>query len=163
MIQFLFIAASLLIAALAVACVYLYKRNRNLQQSELQSPVRPYPSPEMVAEDDISVTGNLLCDNHQIIVDNLMEYFEREKPYLKPNVKILEIADAITKEAHRGVTAIHSEGWYTHTESEIVTVVARKQESSQILRIIKKVDDTAFVSVSNVSGVFGKGFEQIKK
>ncbi|MBR5671205.1 MAG: YitT family protein [Bacteroidales bacterium] len=77
--------------------------------------------------------------------------------------KYAEIADAITKEAHRGVTAIHSEGWYTHTESEIVTVVARKQESSQILRIIKKVDDTAFVSVSNVSGVFGKGFEQIKK
>jgi len=95
MIQTLFIAASLLIAALAVACVYLYKRYRNLQQSELQSPVRPYPSPEMVAEDDISVTGNLLCDNHQIIVDNLMEYFEREKPYLKPNVKILEIADAL--------------------------------------------------------------------
>ncbi|MBP5302843.1 MAG: DUF2179 domain-containing protein [Bacteroidales bacterium] len=58
---------------------------------------------------------------------------------------------------------IHSEGWYTHTESEIVTVVARKQESSQILRIIKKVDETAFVSVSNVRGVFGKGFEQIKK
>ena len=77
--------------------------------------------------------------------------------------KYAEIADAITKEAHRGVTAIHSEGWYTHTESEIVTVVARKQESSQILRIIKKVDDTAFVSVGNVSGVFGKGFEQIKK
>lgn len=77
--------------------------------------------------------------------------------------KYAEIADAITNEAHRGVTAIHSEGWYTHTESEIVTVVARKQESSQILRIIKKVDDTAFVSVNNVSGVFGKGFEQIKK
>ena len=77
--------------------------------------------------------------------------------------KYAEIADAITREAHRGVTAIHSEGWYTHTESELVTVVARKQESSQILRIIKKVDDTAFVSVGNVSGVFGKGFEQIKK
>lgn len=77
--------------------------------------------------------------------------------------KYAQIADAITKEAHRGVTAIHSEGWYTHTESEIVTVVARKQESSQILRIIKKVDDTAFVSVGTVSGVFGKGFEQIKK
>ena len=77
--------------------------------------------------------------------------------------KYAQIADAITKEAHRGVTAIHSEGWYTHTESEIVTVVARKQESSQILKIIKKVDDTAFVSVGTVSGVFGKGFEQIKK
>jgi len=77
--------------------------------------------------------------------------------------KYAEIADAITKEAHRGVTAIHSEGWYTHTESEIVTVVARKHELSQILKIIKQVDDTAFVSVNIVSGVFGKGFEQIKK
>jgi len=74
-----------------------------------------------------------------------------------------EIADAISQEAHRGVTMIYSEGWYTHTESKIVTVIARKQESSQILKIIKSVDDTAFVSVSNVRGVFGKGFEQIKK
>ena len=49
----------------------------------------------MVADDDISVTGNLLCDNHQIIVDNLMDYFEREKPYLKPNVKILDIAERL--------------------------------------------------------------------
>ncbi|MBR4771727.1 MAG: helix-turn-helix transcriptional regulator [Bacteroidales bacterium] len=91
----LFIAASLLTAVLAVLCVYLFKRTRNLQQSELQSPVRPYLNPEMVAEDDISVTGNLLCDNHQIIVDNLMEYFEKEKPYLRHNVKIGDIADQI--------------------------------------------------------------------
>lgn len=77
--------------------------------------------------------------------------------------KYAEIADAITQRAHRGVTTIFSEGWYTHTESKIVTVIARKQESPQILKLIKEVDDTAFVSVSNVRGVFGKGFEQIKK
>ena len=89
----LLIAASLLTAALAVLCVYLLKRARKLQKSSSQSPVKPYLSPEMVANDDIGVTGNLLCDNHQIICDNLMEYFEKEKPYLRPNVKIQEVAD----------------------------------------------------------------------
>ena len=44
-----------------------------------------------------------------------------------------------------------------------MTVIARKHESTQILNLIKSVDETAFVSVSNVRGVFGKGFEQIKK
>lgn len=93
MIQVLFIAASLLSAALAALCVYLIKRTRKLMKSDSQAPVKPYLSPDMVAEDDISVTGNLLCDNHQALCYNLMDYFEREKPYLKPNIKILDVAE----------------------------------------------------------------------
>ena len=77
--------------------------------------------------------------------------------------KYEEIADTISHKANRGVTTIYSEGWYTHTESRIVTVIARKHESSQILKIIQQVDESAFVSITNVRGVFGKGFEQIKK
>ncbi|MBP5302842.1 MAG: AraC family transcriptional regulator [Bacteroidales bacterium] len=95
MIQTLLIAASLLTAALAVLCFYLFKRTRNLQQPESQAPAKPYLSPDMVADDDIGVTGNLLCDNHQAICDSLMEYFEKEKPYLNHNVKILDIAEQL--------------------------------------------------------------------
>lgn len=85
--------AALLTAALATACAFLLKRNRTLLKSESQTPAKPYLSPEMVADDDIGVTGNLLCENHQTICDRLMEYFERDKPYLKPNVKIGDVAD----------------------------------------------------------------------
>lgn len=95
MIKLLLIAASLLAAALAALCVYLFKRARKLQQSGTQAPAKPYLNPEMVAEDDISVTGNLLCDNHQIICDNLMEYLESEKPYLNPKIKIIDIAEEL--------------------------------------------------------------------
>ncbi|MBR5736605.1 MAG: AraC family transcriptional regulator [Bacteroidales bacterium] len=89
----LLITAALLTTVLTILCVSLYRRARHLQQSESQAPVRPYISPEMVADDDIRVTGNLLCENHQAICDNLMDYFEKEKPYLNPNVKIMDIAD----------------------------------------------------------------------
>jgi len=95
MIPTLLIAAILLSTALAVICVYLFKRNRKLLKAESQAPVKPYLSPEMVPEDDISVTGNLLCDNHQIICERLMEYFEKEKPYLNPKVKIIDIANCL--------------------------------------------------------------------
>ena len=93
MFLILFITAILLCAALAVICVYLLMRTRKLQKCEPQAPARPYLSPEMIADDDISVTGNLLCDNHQAICDSLMDYLEREKPYLNPNIKISDIAD----------------------------------------------------------------------
>jgi len=93
MIKTLFFAAILLTAVFATLCAFLYMRNRTLKQSDIQTPSKPYLSPEMVADDDISVTGNLLCDNHQAICDRLIEYLEKEKPYLNPNIKIIDIAD----------------------------------------------------------------------
>lgn len=72
------------------------------------------------------------------------------------------IADRITQEAGRGVTILNSRGWYTKEEGKVAIVVARKNESSYILSIIKEVDKNAFLSVGNVMGVYGKGFEQIK-
>lgn len=72
------------------------------------------------------------------------------------------IADRITKETGRGVTVLNSKGWYTQEESKVAVVIARKNESSSILRIIKEVDKTAFLSVGSVMGVYGKGFDKIK-
>ncbi len=77
----------------------------------------------------------------------------------KPN----EIADTIGNEVHRGVTMIKGTGWYTKTENNIVMVVVRKTESQRIIRIVKQLDPAAFVSVNTVMGVYGKGFEMMKK
>lgn len=95
MIKILFIAAALLSIILAATCVYLFKRASNLQQSEPQAPVRPYLSPEMIADEDIGSAETLLCDNHLAICEHLMEYLEKEKPYLNPNIKIIDVADCL--------------------------------------------------------------------
>ena len=74
-----------------------------------------------------------------------------------------KIADRITNDVHRGVTALEGKGWYTKTESTVLMVVARKPELKMLLNLIKEEDPQAFISVGSVSGVYGYGFDAIKK
>lgn len=73
-----------------------------------------------------------------------------------------EIADAITNELHRGVTVLNGMGWYTKEPTEVLMVLTRKYDLNVLLRYIKNIDPEAFLSVSTVTGVYGKGFESIK-
>ena len=41
-------------------------------------------------------------------------------------------------------------------------IITRKTELNIILRYIKSIDSNAFLSVSSVTGVYGKGFDTIK-
>lgn len=77
----------------------------------------------------------------------------------KPNV----IADRIGNEIHRGVTIIRGTGWYSKQDSEILMAVVRKTQCQSVIRIVKQEDPKAFVSVNTVMGVYGKGFEVMKK
>ena len=73
-----------------------------------------------------------------------------------------KIADIISSDIKRGITVLDGTGWYTKTESKILLILVKKQESQDILRIIKEIDPSAFVSVNNVMGVYGRGFDRIK-
>lgn len=76
--------------------------------------------------------------------------------------KYEQIADAITNDLHRGVTILSSKGWYTKQEGNIVMVVTRKTDLNILLKYVKMIDPDAFLSVSSVAGVYGKGFDAIK-
>lgn len=73
-----------------------------------------------------------------------------------------EIADRITKQMNRGVTVIDGVGWYTQENQKVVITLVRKHEASDIYKIIKEIDVDAFISVANVMGVYGRGFERIR-
>jgi len=73
-----------------------------------------------------------------------------------------EIADAITHELHRGVTVLNGEGWYTKHEVKVLMVLTRKSDLNIFLRYIKALDPEAFLSVSSVTGVYGRGFDALK-
>lgn len=73
-----------------------------------------------------------------------------------------EIADRIIAEAHRGVTVLDGEGWYTKNDVKILVVYCRKMESVTIFRIIKSIDEHAFVTQGAVNGVYGQGFDKVK-
>jgi len=73
-----------------------------------------------------------------------------------------QIATRINDDVHRGVTILDGMGWYSKEAVKVVTVVARKNESIKIFRIVKEIDPNAFISQSSVIGVYGEGFDIIK-
>ena len=75
--------------------------------------------------------------------------------------KYEEIADAISKDLHRGVTVLDGQGWYTKQHTHVLMVLTRKTDLNIMLRYIKSIDPDAFLSVSTVTGVYGRGFESI--
>ncbi|MZQ50496.1 MAG: DUF2179 domain-containing protein, partial [Bacteroidales bacterium] len=74
-----------------------------------------------------------------------------------------QIADQITTTLRRGVTVLDGTGWYTKEPQKVIITLVRKQEASDLYRIIKSIDKKAFITVANVMGVYGKGFEELKR
>ena len=74
-----------------------------------------------------------------------------------------EIAQGVSEKANRGVTILNGEGWYSKEKRNVLLIMARKQESRIIFQLIRFIDPKAFVTMSNVEGVFGEGFDKIKK
>ena len=77
--------------------------------------------------------------------------------------KYSEIAQAVSDKVDRGVTILHGEGWYSKEHRNVLLIMAKKQESRLIFQLIRIIDPKAFVTMSNVEGVFGEGFDKIKK
>ncbi len=79
------------------------------------------------------------------------------------STKYEEIATRINQEAKRGVTALDGVGWYSQTNQKVLMVITRKKDTKEIYSIVRSVDPNAFISEASVMGVYGKGFETIKK
>lgn len=74
-----------------------------------------------------------------------------------------QIATRINNEMDRGCTILEGHGWYSKQRRPVLLVMAKKFERKDIFNLIHKEDPKAFVSMSNVEGVFGEGFDPIKK
>lgn len=72
------------------------------------------------------------------------------------------IAESISNELQRGVTVLDGMGWYTKKPKKVLVVVAKRTQITQIERLIKNIDNNAFISQSAVSAVYGQGFDKIK-
>ena len=76
--------------------------------------------------------------------------------------KYEEIATHVNNDIRRGVTVIAGMGWYSKQPKKVLMILAKRNESVKIFRLIKSIDPKAFISQSNVVGVYGEGFDKIK-
>ena len=73
------------------------------------------------------------------------------------------IADRISNELRRGVTVLDGQGWFSKQNGKVLLVIAKKTDMNFLYKIVKEEDKDAFMSEGSVRGVYGQGFDQIKK
>lgn len=66
-----------------------------------------------------------------------------------------EIAEEIMQRLKRGVTLVHAEGMYTHSDKCLLICIVRKREMGEFLKLLKKYDAT-FSYSCKVNEVYGK-------
>jgi len=86
----------------------------------------------------------------------------------KTEVKIVsqyagQIRDAILSRIDRGVTILHGEGGYLHTQTEVILSVVSNHELPKIEQLARSIDPDCFMIVTRVTEVWGRGFTYSKK
>lgn len=106
--------------------------------------------------------GVCMTISYTAAVDWLMTRIHRSVHFLIYSSKYDEIATAINTTVNRGVTVLDGTGWYSKKPVKVISVLVRKPESSLVLSIVNELDPNALVSIADVGGVFGLGFDKIK-
>lgn len=76
--------------------------------------------------------------------------------------KYMELSQHIIHKARRGVTLLQGQGGYSGEDVKVLMVIARKNDSTTLLKLIKSIDPDAFITMGNVMGVYGQGFDTIR-
>lgn len=93
------------------------------------------------------------------IADIIVEGFNSSRAFYIISDQPEKVRTAITGELNRGLTILDGKGGYTKTSKEILLVVVTKKQELFLNRLVMDVDPEAFVIVSDVKEVYGKGFK----
>ncbi|MDE5561465.1 MAG: YitT family protein [Bacteroidaceae bacterium] len=97
------------------------------------------------------------------MVDYVVNGARQSIQFLIISERYEQIATRINDELQRGCTILEGRGWYSKQQRPVLLVMAKRLERKEIFDLIHEEDPNAFVSMSNVEGVFGEGFDPIKK
>ena len=91
-----------------------------------------------------------------LVLDTVVKGLGQKKFILIITEKEGEIADAIMKHLNRGVTNIYGEGGYTKRQKKLLYCLIPLSQLPELKTIVKKIDDTAFLTIIDASEVEGK-------
>ncbi len=95
-------------------------------------------------------------------IDAFIDTFNVSKKVLILSKKSETIAERAMAELQRGATYLPMEGAWTNTPMKLLMMVIRPRQTAQLREIVREIDPGAFMIVSNVNQVLGKGFRDIR-
>ena len=72
--------------------------------------------------------------------------------------KSQQIAQLVMEKLQRGVTALKGSGMYSGKEKQVLMCVISRREAVALVKLIKEVDERAFVIIADAREVMGEGF-----
>ena len=105
-----------------------------------------------------SMTGLLF---KSLVIDYVIESINMCKYFTIVCEKPEEICRYIQQTLGHSATLVEAKGAYTGQQKFLVLTVIRRYEAVQLRRIVKQMDPTAFLMITNTSEIIGKGFRGI--
>ncbi len=96
------------------------------------------------------------------VINMLVEGVNYSKSVHIISDKSKEISAEIIKKLNRGLTSLNGTGVYTGENKEILFLICSTEELVELQKIVKEIDDKAFITISDVREVQGRGFSYPK-
>ncbi|MBU4484105.1 YitT family protein [bacterium] len=109
---------------------------------------------------DLALYGFIALYISALVSNSVIEGMDYVKGAYIISDKTQEIGEAILSEMNRGGTALHGRGLFTHEEKDILFIVVESKEIHDLTKIARNIDEGAFVIVTPVHEVLGKGFRR---
>jgi len=107
--------------------------------------------------------GIVLVLVYSLVLDRLLMLGTSKMQLKVVSDRVEEIKDAVCSEIDRGVTLLHGRTGYLGKETEILLTVVSSRELYRAEKLVHRIDENAFVMISRVSEVRGKGFSEGKQ
>lgn len=97
------------------------------------------------------------------VIDAVVYRFDYSKVVMIVSKDYAVIAKRIGSELDRGATFLEGEGVYSGNATKVVYTVVKKQQVSELKRLVVEVDPKAFIVVQEAHQVLGEGFGRYSK
>jgi uncharacterized membrane-anchored protein YitT (DUF2179 family) len=94
-------------------------------------------------------------------IDAFIDTFNISKKVLIISTQARDIATRAMQDLNRGATFIPIEGAYTSEAHSMLMMIIRPRQTAALREIVREIDPAAFMIVSSVNQVLGKGFRSI--
>jgi uncharacterized membrane-anchored protein YitT (DUF2179 family) len=107
--------------------------------------------------------GLVLVLVYSVVLDKLLLFGTNKMQIKVVSDRSFAIKDAIMSKLDRGVTLLRGRTGYLEKETEVLLSVVSNRELSKVEKLVHDIDEEAFVMISRVSEVRGRGFSVGKK
>ena len=97
------------------------------------------------------------------VIDAVVYRFDYSKVALIISPEYEKIAHVIAAELDRGATFLHAEGSFSRKDTKVVLTAVKKQQISELKRLVVEIDPNAFIVVQEAHQVLGEGFGRYSK